>query len=66
LIAQHWLVGVLGAVVVAMSYIGTYPEENRLFEKFGEEYREYSSQVPRMNFVWGLVQVARRKRAPHG
>jgi protein-S-isoprenylcysteine O-methyltransferase Ste14 len=66
LIAQHWLVGVLGAVVLAVSYAGTYPEESRLLEKFGDEYRKYIERVPRMNFVWGLVQAARRKGGPRG
>ena len=61
LVAQHWLVGVLGAVVVVVSYAGTYPEESRLLQKFGEEYREYTRRVPRMNFVWGLVHAIRRR-----
>jgi protein-S-isoprenylcysteine O-methyltransferase Ste14 len=66
LIAQHWLVGALGAVVVAVSYTGTYPEETRLLRKFGEEYREYAKQVPRLNFVWGLVQAMRRRGGTRG
>lgn len=66
LIAQHWVVGLLGAIVVFVSYLGTYPEEERLREKFGREYEDYAKRVPRMNLVWGLAQLLRRKGDARG
>lgn len=61
LVAQHWLVGVLGAIVAIMSYAGTYPEEEELRQKFGAQYEEYTRRVPRMNFIRGMVRLFRRK-----
>jgi protein-S-isoprenylcysteine O-methyltransferase Ste14 len=61
LIAQHWLVGVLGAVVVVESYASTFPEEQALREKFGVPYEEYTKRVPRMNFALGLLRLLRRE-----
>ena len=66
LIAQHWLVGFLGAIVVIVSYAGTYPEEQALREKFGVRYEEYVKRVPRMNFVLGLLRLLRRKADSRG
>ena len=63
LIAQHWLVGVLGAIVVIESYLSTYPEEQGLRKKFGAEYDQYARRVPRMNFALGLLRLLRRKEA---
>jgi protein-S-isoprenylcysteine O-methyltransferase Ste14 len=39
------------ALVVGFSvylYIGTFFEERRLVEEFGDDYREYQRQVPRL------------------
>jgi protein-S-isoprenylcysteine O-methyltransferase Ste14 len=66
LIAQHWLVGFLGAIVVIVSYAGTYPEERALREKFGARYEEYVKRVPRMDFVLGLLRPLRRKAGLRG
>jgi protein-S-isoprenylcysteine O-methyltransferase Ste14 len=60
LIAQHWLVAVLGGVVVFMSYSYTFEEERVLEEKFGAEYEAYRERVPRVNFVAGLVRLLLR------
>ncbi len=66
LIAQHWLVGALGAIVVIVSYAGTYPEEKGLREKFGAPYKEYAKRVPRVNFILGLLRLLQRRVDPHG
>jgi len=64
LIAQHWLVGLLGAIVVLASYFGTFAEDQACREKFGEAYDEYAKRVPRANFVLGLARLVWRKTAP--
>jgi len=61
LIVQHWAVALLGAVVVIISYIDTFEEERDSREKFGLEYDDYRTRVPRVNFVIGLVRLVRRK-----
>ena len=57
----HWLFGVLGAAGVAVIYMGCREEDQRLVEKFGQDYEAYMKRVPRMNFVLGLVRLVRRK-----
>lgn len=62
LIVQHWVVGVLGAVVAITSYADTFEEERVLREKFGAEYEAYRGRVPRVNFVIGIGRLLWRKR----
>jgi protein-S-isoprenylcysteine O-methyltransferase Ste14 len=57
LIAQHWIVAVLGAVVIVIYYRDTYSEEKAAIEKFGEVYERYRKSVPRINFIAGLVRL---------
>lgn len=62
LIAQHWLVSVLGAVVAIVSYADTFEEERDSKDKFGTAYEEYRKRVPRVNFVLGIVRFWIRKK----
>jgi len=66
LIAQHWLVAVLGVVVILMSYSYTFEEERVLEEKFGVEYEAYRERVPRVNFVAGIAKLLLRGRRENG
>lgn len=61
LIAPGWVNLVLGALNLGQYYFGTYGEEERLQEKFGDAYSEYQKQVPRFNFVVGLWRWLKRK-----
>lgn len=61
LIAQHWSVAALGAVSALTYYPSAVYEEQASIEKFGETYRRYMEQVPRMNIIVGIIrQVSRR------
>ena len=40
-------------------------EEKSNIERFGDDYRNYMEQVPRMNFVVGTVRLVRGRRG-HG
>ena len=57
LIAQHWLVGILGIVLIFIYYQNTYDEEKKVMEKIGENYKQYMKRVPRLNFILGIVRL---------
>jgi len=57
LIAQHWIVAVLGCVVIIVNYLDTFDEEKSCIEKFGDEYIEYTKKVPRVNFILGIIRL---------
>jgi protein-S-isoprenylcysteine O-methyltransferase Ste14 len=57
LIAQHWIVAILGAVIVLVTYIDTFQEDRLCLKKFGEDYERYRERVPRINFVIGIVRL---------
>ena len=67
LIAQHWIIAILGAIAIVIHYIDTFAEEKSAIEKFGEEYERYRESVPRVNFIAGLIRllVNRRERNKH-
>ena len=62
LISQHWLVGVLGLIVILVTYFNTFDEEQLNLEKFGETYHQYMHRVPRLNFLLGIYRLLVKKR----
>jgi protein-S-isoprenylcysteine O-methyltransferase Ste14 len=58
----HWLFGVLGVIGTAVIYMGCREEDQRLIEKFGNDYVAYMERVPRMNFFLGFWRLIRRKK----
>jgi len=58
----HWLFGILGILGTVVIYMSCREEDQRLIEKFGDEYRAYIKGVPGMNFALGLVRLMQRKR----
>jgi protein-S-isoprenylcysteine O-methyltransferase Ste14 len=63
LLAQHWLITVLGMAAMALVYAGIVPQEDRAnIEKFGDDYHSYMQRVPRLNLVVGIVRLLRRRR----
>jgi protein-S-isoprenylcysteine O-methyltransferase Ste14 len=65
LIAQHWIVAILGAIAIVIYYADTFAEEKSAIEKFGEEYERYKESVPRVNFILGLARLLRHRREGH-
>lgn len=61
-IAQHWIVAILGGIAIVIYYADTFAEERSSIEKFGEEYKRYMESVPRVNFIVGLVLLLRKTR----
>ena len=63
LIGQHWLLLILAAVGMALIYVDTFNADQACIEKFGEQYVHYMQQVPRVNFVVGILRLLVRSRA---
>jgi len=61
LIAQHWLIGIIGVAAMVLNYVDTLRAEQDLIEKFGDDYKRYTQKAPRMNFLLGLIRLLRRK-----
>jgi protein-S-isoprenylcysteine O-methyltransferase Ste14 len=57
LIGQHWLLVVLSAVGTVLLYIDTFKSDKTCIEKFGQEYVSYMRQVPRVNFLAGILRL---------
>ncbi len=60
----HWLFGVLGVMGTVVIYMGCREEDQRLIEKFGDDYAAYMKRVPRTNIFLGIIRVMRRKNRP--
>lgn len=61
LIAQHWLVLLLGLAAIALFYRHARREEEHLLQKFGHAYEAYMRRVPRFNLLLGVVRLMRRR-----
>ena len=61
LFVQHWLSALLCVVAVSLIYVQTYDMDTVLIEKFGNAYTQYMDEVPRMNFILGLMRIYRKK-----
>lgn len=62
LLYPHWLFVVLGIPGVVILYWSTKSEEQRLIERFGDDYRSYIRRVPRMNLIMGIIMLLRRQK----
>jgi protein-S-isoprenylcysteine O-methyltransferase Ste14 len=54
LLAQHWLIALLGIVSITMLALDAKEADRQGIEKFGAEYRRYMRRVPRINLILGL------------
>ena len=62
LITWHWLVVILGIIGAGAICLNIFEEEKENLQKFGDAYRSYQSEVPRLNFLLGLFRLIRRRR----
>jgi protein-S-isoprenylcysteine O-methyltransferase Ste14 len=58
----HWLCGVLGVIATAVIYMGCREEDQRLVQRFGDDYVDYMRKVPRMNILAGVIRLLRTER----
>lgn len=63
LIAQHWLVILLGIVSMLLIYFDIQAADQESIGKFGNEYRQYIQRVPQINFLLGIFRLILAKRA---
>jgi protein-S-isoprenylcysteine O-methyltransferase Ste14 len=62
MVAQHWLIALLGLVCLPLVYLDTLKADQDGLEKFGAAYREYMARVPRVNFLAGIFRLLVRGR----
>jgi len=55
LISQHWLNAVLFVPVVLGTYIDSLRADERLIEKFGDDYKSYMMRVSGLNPLVGII-----------
>lgn len=59
---QHWAFLAIGIPGAASIYVIARQEELSNIEKFGNDYKLYMREVPRMNLVVGVMRLLRRRR----
>ena len=61
LLAQHWLIFLLGIISIILFYQDIQTADQEGIGKFGDEYRQYMHRVPQVNFLNGIVRLVKRK-----
>ena len=61
LITQHWASIALGIPAMVLAYLDVLKADQRCIKKFGDAYWRYMERVPRVNFVAGIIQLARHR-----
>ena len=59
LIAQYWIVFVVGIGAMVTLYEQAIKDDQVLIEKFGTDYENYMKSVPRMNLLLGFMNTLR-------
>lgn len=57
LLAQHWLVILLGVISAGLIWLDIQAADQECIQKFGDEYRQYMSRVPQINFLLGIYRL---------
>jgi protein-S-isoprenylcysteine O-methyltransferase Ste14/phosphohistidine swiveling domain-containing protein len=63
LMAQHWLVIVLGLISMLLIYRDMGVADQEAISKFGPAYRVYMQRVPRANILLGIYRLIQAKPA---
>jgi len=63
LMAQQWLVFLIGIFSMGLIYLGIRDADQDGIEKFGDQYRQYMQRVPQINFLFGIFRLIQAKRA---
>ena len=62
LLFQHWIVILLGAPVIPLTYIDLIRADKACVERFGDDYKAYMKKVPRANFLLGIIRRLRKNQ----
>ena len=60
LIVQSPLTYILAIIAMVTAYLSMVFEEKRLLIKFGSQYENYKTEVPRVNILIGLIRKLRK------
>ena len=60
LITQVWPTYLVALIAVITTYLSMILIEERLINKFGDQYQEYMNKVPRSNIILGLIRKNNR------
>jgi len=63
LISQHWSVLILGIPAIIILYKDMFNADKSSIKKFGNDYKRYIEEVPRMNFFTGLMRLIKHKNS---
>jgi protein-S-isoprenylcysteine O-methyltransferase Ste14 len=61
LLAQQWLVILLGVISAVLIWLDIQKADQEGIEKFGEEYRQYMRRVPQINLLLGILRLIQAK-----
>jgi protein-S-isoprenylcysteine O-methyltransferase Ste14 len=56
LLSQNWIIILLAVISIGFFFIHTIVEEKDLISRFGDDYLNYKDNVPRFNFIYGLIK----------
>jgi len=56
LLFQHWIVILLGIPVLPLTYFDMIQADKDAIDKFKEDYEKYMQNVPRANFILGIIK----------
>jgi protein-S-isoprenylcysteine O-methyltransferase Ste14 len=62
LLAQHWLVLLLGALSAGLIWLDIQAADQEGIQKFGAKYRDYMERVPQVNFLLGILRLIKRRK----
>ena len=62
LLAQHWLVILLGFISAVLIWLDIQVADQDCIEKFGAEYRCYMERVPQINLILGTYRLLSQKK----
>ncbi|MFX1499698.1 MAG: methyltransferase family protein [Promethearchaeota archaeon] len=62
LISQHIIMIILTMIAIPIIYLETFSLDKGLIDKFGNNYKQYKKNVPRMNLILGLIIYSIRKK----
>ena len=58
---QHWIVILLGLLIIPLTYIDLKKADLECVSKFGDEYIQYMQKVPQANFLLGIIRLYRNR-----